>query len=390
MHMFSNMKIGTKLQIVSAILLSLIMAETVLGLMKAPESAQIIAGGISILFFLSALAIIRNLVTRLRRITDAIEKVSDGDLSIKLKIYGNDEIGELGGSINNMLHTVHGLVVAVKGNTEQLASAAGQLHSTAGQMATGAEEVAAQVSTVAVASEEMSSTAQEIANNCINAADSTKQVDSSANTGRTIVEEMIRMMGAISNQVRTTSHTVAELGKRSDQIGEIVTTIEDIADQTNLLALNAAIEAARAGEQGRGFAVVADEVRALAERTTKATKEIGDMIRGIQKETHEVVESMEKGVSQARAGTLEGGKSREALKEILAQVETLNAQVSQIATAAEQQTATTNEISGNIMQITEVVQETARGAQESADAASELSRLVDELSCALEKFTLAA
>jgi methyl-accepting chemotaxis protein len=278
----------------------------------------------------------------------------------------------------------------MKSSADHLASAAGQLHSTAGQMATGAEEVAAQASTVAVASEEMSSTAQEIANNCIHAADSTKQVDASANTGRIIVEETIKMMGAISNQVRTTSHTVTDLGKRSDQIGEIVTTIEDIADQTNLLALNAAIEAARAGEQGRGFAVVADEVRALAERTTKATKEISDMIKGIQKETHEVVESMEKGVSQARAGTLEGGKSREALKEILSQVETLNAQVSQIATAAEQQTATTHEISGNIMQITEVVQETARGAQESADAANQLSRLVEELSNTLGKFTLAA
>ncbi|HET6420232.1 MAG TPA: methyl-accepting chemotaxis protein [Geobacteraceae bacterium] len=388
--MLQKTKIGAKLQIISVVLLSLIIAEAILGVLKAPAWAQIFTGAISILFFLASIAIIRNLVTRIMRITDAVCLVSEGDLSAELKIYGNDELGDLGRSINRMLRVLHGLIVSVKDNTDQLACAAEQLHSTAVQMATGAEEVAAQTSTVAVASEEMSSTAHEIANNCIHAADSTKKVDESANTGRVIVEETIKMMGAISNQVRATSHTVAELGKRSDQIGEIVTTIEDIADQTNLLALNAAIEAARAGEQGRGFAVVADEVRALAERTTKATKEISDMIRGIQKDTHEVVESMEKGVSQARAGTMEAGKSREALKEILTQVETLNAQVGQIATAAEQQTATTNEISGNITQITEVVQETARGAQESADAASRLSRLVDELSNTLGKFTMTA
>jgi methyl-accepting chemotaxis protein len=319
-----------------------------------------------------------------------MDRVSEGDLSVELKIYANDEIGDLGRGINRMLHSLHDVIVSIKSTAEQVASAADQLRSASEQMATGAEEVAAQASTVAVATEEMSATVQEIANNCLHAADGTKQVDASANSGRLIVEETIRMMGTLSNQVRSTSHTVAELGKRSDQIGEIVITIEDIADQTNLLALNAAIEAARAGEQGRGFAVVADEVRALAERTTKATKEISDMIKGIQKETHEVVESMEKGVSQARAGTMEAGKSREALKEILTQVETLNSQVNQIATAAEQQTATTSEISNNINQITEVVQETAKGAQESADSANQLSGLADELRSLVEKFRLAA
>jgi len=388
--MFANIRIGTKLLSVFALLLLLIITETVLGVLNAPNSAQIAVAGSAILIFLASLAIIRNFVTRLKRIADAMDRVSEGDLSVELKIYANDEIGDLGRGINRMLHSLHDVIVSIKSTAEQVASAADQLRSASEQMATGAEEVAAQASTVAVATEEMSATVQEIASNCLHAADGTKQVDASANNGRLIVEETIRMMGTLSNQVRSTSHTVAELGKRSDQIGEIVITIEDIADQTNLLALNAAIEAARAGEQGRGFAVVADEVRALAERTTKATKEISDMIKGIQKETHEVVESMEKGVSQARAGTMEAGKSREALKEILTQVETLNSQVNQIATAAEQQTATTSEISNNVNQITEVVQETAKGAQESADSANQLSGLADELRSLVEKFRLAA
>jgi methyl-accepting chemotaxis protein len=388
--MFANIRIGTKLLSVFALLLLLMIAETMLGVLNAPNAVQIAVGGSAILVFIAVLGIIRNFVTRLKRITDALVRVSEGDLSIELKIYANDEIGDLGKGINRMLHSLHDVIVSIKSTAEQVASAAGQLQSSSDQMATGAEEVAAQASTVAVATEEMTATVQEIANNCLHAAEGTKQVDTSANNGRIIVEETIRMMGALSNQVRATSHTVAELGKRSDQIGEIVTTIEDIADQTNLLALNAAIEAARAGEQGRGFAVVADEVRALAERTTKATKEISDMIKGIQKETHEVVESMEKGVSQARAGTMEAGKSREALKEILSQVETLNEQVSQIATAAEQQTATTGEISNNINQITQVVQETAKGAQESAGSANQLSGLADELRNLVEKFRLAA
>jgi methyl-accepting chemotaxis protein len=388
--MFANMRIGTKLFSVFTILLILIIAETVLGVLNAPGSVRIAVGGSALLIFIAVLGIIRNFVTRLKRITDAMDRVSDGDLSVELKIYANDEIGDLGRGINRMLRSLNDVIVSIKSTAEQVASAAALLQSASEQMATGAEEVAAQASTVAVATEEMSATVQEIANNCLHAAEGTKQVDTSANGGRVIVEETIRMMGALSNQVRATSHTVAELGKRSDQIGEIVTTIEDIADQTNLLALNAAIEAARAGEQGRGFAVVADEVRALAERTTKATKEISDMIKGIQKETHEVVESMEKGVSQARAGTMEAGKSREALKEILTQVETLNEQVSQIATAAEQQTATTGEISNNINQITQVVQETAKGAQESAGSANQLSGLADELRSLVEKFRLAA
>jgi methyl-accepting chemotaxis protein len=195
-------------------------------------------------------------------------------------------------------------------------------------------------------------------------------------------------MQAIADKVRESAHTVSSLGARSDQIGAIVGTIEDIYDQTNMLALNAAIEAARAGEQGRGFAVVADEVRALAERTTKATHEIGEMIKAIQSETGGAVASMEHGVREVEKGMDSSRRSGEALQQILEAISDVNLQVQQIATAAEEQTAVTGEISSNIHQITDVVQDTAKGAHQTADAASGLSHTAHDLQQLVNRFKL--
>jgi methyl-accepting chemotaxis protein len=203
-----------------------------------------------------------------------------------------------------------------------------------------------------------------------------------------VVEKTVIVMEHIAERVQASAKTVESLGERSDQIGAIIGTIEDIADQTNLLALNAAIEAARAGGQGRGFAVVADEVRALAERTTRATKEIGEMIKAIQHETKDAVASMEQGVHQVEAGTGEAAKSGHALQDILAQINDVAMQVNQIATAAEEQTATTSEISNNIQQITEVVQQTSQSAQESATEAAQLNGNAEELQRLVRQFKL--
>jgi methyl-accepting chemotaxis protein len=269
----------------------------------------------------------------------------------------------MAGDFNRLIVRLSDTLREVKGTSGRVAAAADQLYSNSERMTTGAEQVAAQTATVATAGEEMAATSQEIAQNCHVAADRGDDANRSARAGATVVGETVQGMQRIAARVQSSAQTVEALGDRSNQIGEIIGTIEDIADQTNLLALNAAIEVARAGEQGRGFAVVADEVRALAERTTKATKEIGVMIKSIQQETRSAVAAMEEGVKEVDTGTARAEKSGQALQEILDRIGDVTEQVNQIAIAAEEQTATTGEISQNIQQITQVVHDTARGAR---------------------------
>jgi methyl-accepting chemotaxis protein len=299
-----------------------------------------------------------------------------------------DEVEHLSQEIQRMAGSLKGLLVKIKSSSEDVSCAAAQINMTAERTATGAEEVAAQAATVATAGEEMSATSSDIAQNCQMAAEGAQRAFHSAQNGAEVVERTVDVMSIIADKVQESARTVEKLGERSDQIGAIIGTIEEIADQTNLLALNAAIEAARAGEQGRGFAVVADEVRALAERTTHATKEIGEMIKTIQRETKGAVTAMEQGVYQVEAGTLEAAKSGDALRDILEHVNSVTMQVNQIATAAEEQTATTSDISNNMMQITQVVQDTASGAHQSATAAAQLNSNAEELQRLVRQFKL--
>jgi methyl-accepting chemotaxis protein len=195
-------------------------------------------------------------------------------------------------------------------------------------------------------------------------------------------------MREIADTVQESSRTVASLGERSTQIGTIISSIKEIAEQTNLLALNAAIEAARAGEQGRGFAVVADEVRKLAERTSSATREITEMIATIQSETGSAVSAMEKGMVQVQSGTSEAARSGESLRDILEQINAVATQVSQIAAAAEEQTVSTASISQNIETIKETIHVTSREAKTSATAANEMNAVAEELMTGIGKFKI--
>ena len=336
------------------------------------------------------IAILKSITTTLHSMVQMLKDIAEGegDLSRRLPEDTRDELGEVAHWFNRFIANIHSIISQASSTTVQMATASNQLHGTAEQIATAAEEVAAQSATVATASEEMSATSNDISHNCTLASDIASRASEMAHGGADVVQETLRGMEQIADKVREAAHTVASLGSRSDQIGAIVGTIEDIADQTNLLALNAAIEAARAGEQGRGFAVVADEVRALAERTTRATREIGGMIKAIQQETGGAVTSMEQGVQEVEKGMDSSRRSGEALQKILEGINEVTMQVHQIATAAEEQTAVTGEISTNIHQITDVVQQTANGAHQTAGAASALANLAKDLEGLVGRFKL--
>jgi methyl-accepting chemotaxis protein len=337
------------------------------------------------LVLLSGLIIrsIRGTFTTCTAITDAI---ASGDLSVKVPVAGRGAVRDMLSSLATMVGRFQTVVDQMGSTSSALINSSTQLSLASEEIASNAEEAASESSSIATAGEQMAATSQEISRNCHSAAENSQATSTIAASGVEVVDRTIGVMQQIAERVKGLSTTVELLGQRSDQIGAIIGTIEDIADQTNLLALNAAIEAARAGEQGRGFAVVADEVRALAERTTRATREIGDMIKAIQSETRGVVSAMEQGVQEVETGTSEATRSSDALREILDQVNAVSCQITEIAGAAEEQTATTGLISGNIQQITALVKNAASGSHQCAAQASQLTSCAHDLERIIRQF----
>lgn len=340
-------------------------------------------GQVLLLLFIM-LPVLKSISAMTARLKDIAS--GEGDLTKRIDVSAHDEIGETARWFNTFVENLAVIIGQVASNARQVTVVAENVRSNSSAVVASSEDMADQASSVAVAAEEMSATAFEIASSCNRSAISASEADQATETGARVIQETIAGMQRIAERVREAASNVEELGAKSSQIGTIVGTIQDIADQTNLLALNAAIEAARAGEQGRGFAVVADEVRALSERTTKATKEIADMIKMVQQETAGAVKAIENGVLEVENGTREASRSGEALGVITNEIQNVTQQMSQIATAAEEQSSTTNSISQNIRQITDVVQESADKAQGSASSAEELSRLADELQRLMGKF----
>ncbi len=332
----------------------------------------------------------RTIIKPLQSCMQVADAIATGDLTVRIDAQGKDETAFLMRAMGNMVQHMRETIGMLKTAATNVADAADQLRNTSTELLVGTDTVASQAHSVATAGNEMAATAGDIAQNCQMTAQSADTASNAAKTGETVVQSTITAMASITERVKSAAGTVDSLGRRSDQIGEIVSTIEDIADQTNLLALNAAIEAARAGEMGRGFAVVADEVRALAERTTAATREIGQMIKNIQEETRRAVSAMDDGVRQVERGALEAEKSGTALQDILSQITAVTGQIGQIATAAEEQTATTHEISNNMQQITTTVEHATQHAKDTASAAQHLSRLAGELQQLVARFKLTA
>ncbi|NTV51199.1 MAG: methyl-accepting chemotaxis protein [Geobacteraceae bacterium] len=346
--------------------------------------------GILALSILLAWLVSRTVTGPIKAVVDTIRDIAqgEGDLTRRLPVLGKNEIGELSEWFNTFIGKLHGIICQVSDSSLQLASSSLQLQQTTRQMTDSIAQLSSQSTSLATAGEEMSATSGDIANNCHHAATNAGGATQKANQGVAVVSQSIAVMTSIAERVQNAARTVDALGVRSEQIGAIIGTIEDIADQTNLLALNAAIEAARAGEQGRGFAVVADEVRALAERTTRATKEIGEMIKAIQKETKDAVASMEQSVTQVEQGTSHTAESGRSLQEILDIINDVTEQISQIATAAEEQTATTREISSNVMNLNDLAKQNDHALSETAVAANDVSRQAEELKELVGQFRL--
>jgi methyl-accepting chemotaxis protein len=299
-----------------------------------------------------------------------------------------DEVGEAVSALNSMKNNLHSVVENIASAAERIASAGHELASTATEQSAAATTQTDRTSQVATAMHEMSSTVTQVSDAAHEAASAAGKATETARAGGQVVETSVANMRAIAGAVSAAAAKVEELGKSSDQIGEIVAVIEDIADQTNLLALNAAIEAARAGEQGRGFAVVADEVRKLAERTSSATREIATRIHTIQSETKTVVQAMEIGSTQVEEGVRAAEKTGESLAEIIRVNDHLRDMISQIAATTAEQSATSAEVSNNVGEIDRLARESSNGAQEAAKACEELSSLALDLEKMVRQFSL--
>jgi methyl-accepting chemotaxis protein len=313
-----------------------------------------------------------------------IERVKDiaegeGDLTKRIEINSQDELGELAHWFNTFLDKLQDVISQVAATAERVASASEEISSSASLQAQGAETQKDQAAQVATAMQEMSSTVLQVSESSNKAAEASGTAAETARRGGLIVQESLGKMRAIASAVSTAAKKVEELGKSSDQIGHIAGVIDDIADQTNLLALNAAIEAARAGEQGRGFAVVADEVRKLAERTATATKEIAQMIKSIQDDTKITVIAMQGGTRQAGDGVTFTGQAGDALKEIIHMSEQVGEMITHIASAATEQSSASEAVNTNMEQIANLARESAEGAKQSAQACQDLSGLALDL-----------
>lgn len=337
-----------------------------------------------------AVMIINKIVKGLALVVERIKDVAqgEGDLTKRIEVQNDDELGELSKWFNTFMDKLQEIIGQVAQSTEHIASATEEISSSATQSSQAAETQKDQTSQVATAMQEMSSTVLQVSENSNKAADSARQAGEIAKGGGKIVTQTVDVIKGLADATRDTATKIQELGKSSDQIGQIIGVIDDIADQTNLLALNAAIEAARAGEQGRGFAVVADEVRKLAERTTQATKEIAKMIKTIQEETKRAVDAMESGTKNVEEGVSSATKAGEALQDIIHASEQVGEMIVHIATAATEQSSATEQVNSNMEQIAKLVQESAIGAQQSAKACADLSNLALDMQALVGRFKL--
>ncbi|AFL72408.1 methyl-accepting chemotaxis protein [Thiocystis violascens] len=303
----------------------------------------------------------------------------DGDLTHRLPIAGRDEIGRASTAFNAMMDNFRDLIRRILESTAQLAQAAGDLADVTERTNAGVARQRNEVDQLASAMHEMSATAQEVAHSAQHGADATNVANTAAMAGKTVVSGTMARIEQLAQEVQKAADVIRELGKDSQEIGKVLDVIRGIAEQTNLLALNAAIEAARAGEAGRGFAVVADEVRSLANRTQTSTQEIQAMIERLQNASRRAVDVMEESQQYAESSRASAIKAEHSLDDITAAVTTINDVNTQVASAAEEQSAVAEEMNRNVTSISDAAEGNAQGARQTTDASEQLARLAAEL-----------
>ncbi len=334
-------------------------------------------------YFISTM-ISRNIL----HVVNSLEEMGrgEGDLTKRLEASGNDEIGRLALAFNTFVAKLQTIIKQIADSTFKVSSAAEEMSSISEESKRNSDRQLHETEQVAAAINQMSATVQEVSQNASSAASSAHEASDQANSGRNVVEQTISSINELASGVEKASEVIHKLESDTENIGVVLDVIRGISEQTNLLALNAAIEAARAGEQGRGFAVVADEVRTLASRTQESTEEIHSMIESLQSGSKNAVEAMDLGRQQAHASVQQAGEAGESLNAITGSVSSISDMNTQIATAAEEQSAVSEEINRNITNITQLGEQATEGASQTSRASDELARLAAELQTTVSQF----
>ncbi|WP_425414205.1 methyl-accepting chemotaxis protein [Pseudomonas cremoricolorata] len=351
------------------------------------RTLQIGATLLALLFgIVAAIVITRQITKPLQETLSVVERIASGDLTHTLHVKRRDELGVLQQSIGHMGTTLRELIGGIRDGVTQIASAAEELSAVTEQTSAGANSQKVETDQVATAMHEMAATVQEVARNAEQASVAATSADGVARDGERVVGEAISQIERLAGEVHRSSEAMNSLQQESQKIGSVMDVIKSVAEQTNLLALNAAIEAARAGEAGRGFAVVADEVRGLAQRTQKSTEEIEALIEGLHKGTQQVATVM-LGSRELTDSSVElARRAGASLGTITGTVSSIQAMNQQIAAAAEQQGAVAEEISRSILNVRDVSEQTAAASDETAASSVELARLGGHLQMLVSQF----
>ena len=335
---------------------------------------------------LAAVLITRQITRPLRETLAVVERIASGDLTQDVRVTRRDELGVLQQGIARMGVTLRDLISGIRDGVTQIASAAEELSAVTEETSAGVNSQKVETDQVATAMHEMTATVQEVARNAEQASQAAAAADGEAREGDRVVNEAITQIERLANEVARSTEAMSVLQKESDKIGSVMDVIKAVAEQTNLLALNAAIEAARAGEAGRGFAVVADEVRGLAQRTQKSTEEIEGLVAALQNGTQQVATVMGNSRSLTDSSvelTRKAGLSLENITRTVSNIQSMN---QQIAAAAEQQSAVAEEISRSIVNVRDVSEQTAAASDETAASSIELARLGNQLQMMVSHF----